>query len=143
MAKRLTGKQELFIAHYVTNGFNATEAARSAGYKGTENAWAVIGSKNIRKANIREAITKLMAELAMPPEEVLARLALQAEGKIPTRKIIGPQGMSVTFDTRAALELIGKHFALFTERIELSGEVEIKGYLNVSPDDWPGHEDQT
>ena len=141
MAK-LTGKQELFIAHYVTNGFNATEAARSAGYKGNENGLAVTGSQNLRKPKIREAIRALMSELVMPPEEVLARLALQAEGKIPTRVIVGPQGISETFDTRAALELIGKHFAIFTERIEIGGELEVKGYLNISPDDWPDTADE-
>lgn len=39
-------------------------------------------------------------------------------------------------DPQKALELLGKHYALFQERVALSGELAVKGYVSVSPDDW-------
>lgn len=39
-------------------------------------------------------------------------------------------------DSQAALALLGKHHKLFTDQVEHSGSVDIKGYTRVSPDDW-------
>ena len=48
-------------------------------------------------------------------------------------------------DSQRALELIGKHHKLFTDRVEHTGEIEhtLKGYKQVSPDDWPGDTNKT
>lgn len=40
------------------------------------------------------------------------------------------------YDAQAALALLGKHHKLFTDQVEHSGSVDIKGYTHVSPDDW-------
>lgn len=40
------------------------------------------------------------------------------------------------YDAQAALALLGKHHKLFTDQVEHSGSVDIKGYTSVSPDDW-------
>lgn len=45
-------------------------------------------------------------------------------------------------DAQAALVTIGKHHKLWTEQVQHSGSVAInlKGYVNVSPDDWDREE---
>ena len=40
------------------------------------------------------------------------------------------------YSAQKALELLGKYYKLFVERIELEGDIGIKGYQLVSPDDW-------
>ena len=56
MENKLTTKQALFVGEYLINGFNATQAAISAGY--SENTANVIGPENLVKPCIREAIDK-------------------------------------------------------------------------------------
>jgi phage terminase small subunit len=70
----LTAKQALFVAHYL-DCLNATEAARRAGYAGNDNTLASVGRENLRKPQIRTAVTAGLSEKAMPADEVLARLA--------------------------------------------------------------------
>lgn len=40
------------------------------------------------------------------------------------------------YDAQAALNLIGKHHKLFTDVTEHTGEIGVKTYQTVSPDDW-------
>lgn len=55
--KKLTAKQDAFCRHYIANGFNATQAAISAGY--SESSAAAIGEQNLRKLEIAEFIEEL------------------------------------------------------------------------------------
>jgi phage terminase small subunit len=55
--KPLTAKQEAFCRHYVANGFNATQAAISAGY--SEDTAQEQGSQNLSKLIIQERIAEL------------------------------------------------------------------------------------
>jgi len=50
----LTAKQKRFVEEYCKNGFNATKAAKDAGYK-PDNAYAT-GAENLRKPQIAEFI---------------------------------------------------------------------------------------
>ena len=52
----MTDKQKVFIAEYLINGFNATQAAITAGY--SEKTAYSIGNENLKKPDIREAIKK-------------------------------------------------------------------------------------
>ena len=53
-ATRVTQKQKAWAINYIKNGFNATQAAKDAGYKAKDDTvFAVIGSENIRNPNIR------------------------------------------------------------------------------------------
>jgi len=55
----LTYKQRAFVEHFLAMGdaqWNATEAAKLAGYKGNRVSLATIGSANLRKVQIQEAI---------------------------------------------------------------------------------------
>lgn len=45
------------------------------------------------------------------------------------------------YDAQAALNLLGKHHKLFTDVTEHTGDIGIKTYKTVSPDDWDDHSD--
>jgi phage terminase small subunit len=77
----LTGKQLAFIEHYLQCG-NATEAARRAGYEGSDNSLAVIGHKNLRKPKIAQLIQRRFDAVAMASQEVVLRLSQQARGSM-------------------------------------------------------------
>lgn len=157
---KLTDKQKVWLEAYLKT-WNATEAARIACYKHPNK----IGPANLVKIGIREEIDRRISELVISADKVLLRLGQQAEASIAeflqidgdnfyldlekvkqfghlVKKIKNTRyGIEIEIhDSQRALELMGKHFALFTERVELSGEVMIKGYLNVSPDDWSDDE---
>jgi len=76
-AARLTNKQRAFVAEYL-KCWNASEAARRAGYS-AKNA-DVIGSENLGKPGIREAIEERLRTLTMSADEALFRLSEMARG---------------------------------------------------------------
>ena len=116
----LTGKQQLFVVHYLDT-LNATKAARRAGYKGSYGTLKSVGSENLTKPDIIESIQEGMLDLAMHPEEILTRLTAMGRGNLPTRKDDTKDGAMEHYDAIKALELLGKEHALFKERIEHSG----------------------
>jgi len=59
---KLTAKQQRFIEEYCRNGFNATQAAKDAGYK-EDNAYAT-GAENLRKPQIAKAIEEYKAKVS-------------------------------------------------------------------------------
>ncbi len=80
MAVKFTPKQRAFINAYMTNGFNATQAAITAGY--SEDSARSVASENLTKPNIQNEIKRMMQEFIMPAEEVLSRLTEHARGDI-------------------------------------------------------------
>jgi phage terminase small subunit len=110
----LTEKQTLFVEHYV-QCWNGTKAAESAGYNGGIATCAVAGSRMLKLDKIQKAIKLRLSESAMPADECLSRLARHAR--------------SEDMKAMKALELIGKHHSLFTDRIEHSGHID---YTNMS-----------
>ena len=155
MAEGLTAKQQSFVEHYVDCGFNASEAARRAKYQGKAN---VIGPRLLANVSIRAAVSKVLEERAMPASEVLARLAEQARGDmadflneagdidlaqarergklhlIKTRATTKEGERIELYSAQTALELLAKHHALLTEKIELNGETAVKVYAGFDPD---------
>jgi phage terminase small subunit len=60
VAKGLTVKQRRFVEAYMGKAMgNATEAARLAGYKGNRVTLAKVGEENLKKPQIKKAITAL------------------------------------------------------------------------------------
>lgn len=74
----LTRKQRLFVEHYL-KCWNATEAARVAGYKWPNKIGPRLLNKN---PQIQAAITERLEEAAMSANEVLARLTQQASASM-------------------------------------------------------------
>lgn len=94
MAERsLTGKQALFVAEYLAD-LNATQAAIRAGYSPTRAGKT--GWENLRKSNIRAAITGAqaprLAKLDMDAEAVLAELSRIAQANVLDYMRIGEEG---------------------------------------------------
>lgn len=143
----LTDKQHLWAEYYIQTG-NATLAARLAGYKGNDNTLAVVGHQNLRKHKIQEFLSERYQEVAMASDEVMARLAKKARanvsdfvdesGIIDWRKVHqsgdviksithtkGKQSKIELESSLRALELIGKHHILFTDKVQLEASAEL------------------
>lgn len=73
----LTHKQQVFVNEYL-KCWNATEAARIAGYKQPN----VQGSQNLAKLSIKAEIDKRLSDLAMPANEVVYRIGKQAKSSL-------------------------------------------------------------
>lgn len=108
----LNPRQEMFVAAYLANP-NATEAARKAGYAHARQA----GTRLLSNAVIAARVGRKVAEVAMGPDEVLRITAAMAR--------LEP---FATSDARAAMqgkmkavELLGKHHKLWTDKVEHSG----------------------
>lgn len=96
----LTNKQRVFIDEYL-QCFNATEAARRAGY--SEKTARAIGCENLTKPDIKAEIEKALQENAMTAAEVLSRLAEMARGDIADFMDISSMGYNL--DLKKAQEL--------------------------------------
>jgi phage terminase small subunit len=120
---KLTAKQQLFCEFYIgaANG-NATEAARLAGYKGSDETLRAIGSQNLTKLNISEFCQERVNEVALSADKVLSELSEIALSKV-----------EATRDRLTALQLLGKYHKLFSERLDLNVQAgnwrdEVKKY---------------
>lgn len=78
----LTTKQRLFVETYLSNGFNATDAARVAGYKGNDTTLSAVGYENLRKPQIAAVVSERINEAAMSANEVMARLSAIGRGDL-------------------------------------------------------------
>ena len=142
----LSPKQRAFIEAYLKE-WNASEAARQAGYTGKAN---VVGPRLLANVSIQAAIEKRLSENKMSSNEVLSRLAEQARGEhgkylLPSGTVNFAAliadgkghlvkgikqtryGLDVDFyDAQAANIWTGKHLGLFKERIDItSGDERI------------------
>lgn len=150
MTKKLTNKQRQFINEYFVCGMNASEAARRAGYKGKAN---VVGSLLLANVSIREKINHRLEQAQMSADEVLARLTdyarsdfsdfidvqhgytsfdlakAQEAGKLHLIKKfkITKTGIELELhDPMRALELLGKHHRLLTDKIEVDWRFKLE-----------------
>lgn len=135
---KLTPKQKAFADFYIELG-NATEAAKKAGYKG--NNLNRVASENLSKLDIKNYIDERMKEIESEriakAEEVLAFLssslrgdileevvATESDGAGGIKPIILKKQLSAKDRIKAA-ELLGKRYALFTEKVDLDGNLEV------------------
>lgn len=135
MAK-LTDKQTAFVREYLVD-LNATQAAIRAGYS-VKTAYRQ-GADLLQKTSIREAIEKAQAKRArrveVTQDYVLSNLVEVVERTMQRAPVTNRKGEQVTdeegravwtFDAKGAnraLELLGKHLGIFTDKIraEVSG----------------------
>ncbi|HOX27461.1 MAG TPA: terminase small subunit [Candidatus Krumholzibacteria bacterium] len=126
MANKLTPKQEQFCLEYVVD-LNATQAAIRAGY--SANGADVTGSRLLGNARIATRIAALRSERSaatkITAESVLTRLDQVADRCMQGVEVTDRDGNPIgewKFDSSGAnkaLELLGKHLALFVERREV------------------------
>ncbi len=165
----LTPKQVRFREHYLAS-WNATEAARVAGYKHPNQQ----GPELLKNPQIAAAIAERLEDAAMSADEVLARLTKIARGdlgqyinedgdldlmrlkengdgllvhkyqrtKRVTRKDEHEDEMIERLNIELypadnALTILARHHRLLTDQVDVTTKGQaIKGYANVSPDDW-------
>lgn len=148
---RLTPKQQAFADFYIETG-NATEAAIRAGYS-IKTAGA-IGDENLKKPYIKKYIDKILSEMserrvatAQEVMETLTRVLRREEKEtvvvtVKTHKSwYDENGRKQILDTEEprlveilpklndvnkAAELIGKRWGLYSEKVDLSGGVDLK-----------------
>ena len=151
----LTDKQALFVEYYLQD-WNATDATRKAGYKGSYETLRSIGSQNLTKPKIKKYIEKRLEEVAITSNEVLVRLSQQAtislsdfiksagnlfvidmdkvreRGHLVKKIKYTNHGVEIELhDAQAALVHLGKHHNLFKEKIEVEHTGEGGGPIQV------------
>lgn len=98
---KLTGKQQAFVDFYIsTANLNAAKAARLAGYKNP----AVVGCQNLKKLNIRAAIDAELEAKAIPKNEVLARISMEARRQGTMSDFLRIDGNDVFIDLKLGAE---------------------------------------
>lgn len=118
----LTAKQAAFVQEYLVD-LNATQAAIRAGY--SQRRAGEIGYQLLQKTTVQEAIKAAMDERGdrthITQDFVLAELY-----KIATQGADdGPESSLKYSNKLKALELLGKHMAMFTERSEVTGTLSL------------------
>ena len=130
MMEKLTAKQERFCTEYIID-LNATQAAIRAGYSSkTANR---IASENLSKPDIQRKIQELQQERAerteITQDRVLKELA--GIGFAPITK-----GKIKAADKTKALELLGRHLGMFTDKLQIEGDIKtINPYANLTEAD--------
>lgn len=120
--------QQKFADEYVRTG-KIAQSAINAGY--SVKTASVIGNENLKKPNVKACIDErlelLKKESIAEQDEVLQLLTSVARGELQASTLIGLGGgaeeitndMPPTMNERIkAAELLGKRYALFTEKIE-------------------------
>ena len=131
----LTAKQKRFCTEYLID-LNATQAAIRAGY--SEKTARAIGQENLTKPDIKkyigEKLKTIKTEKIADAQEVLIYLTsvMRGEQKEQVPLLVGEgvqelvqKDVSVK-DRLKAAELIGKRYALFTEKMELQSETTVQ-----------------
>lgn len=163
----LSQKQYSWLEHYLRT-WNATDSARAAGYKDPEQSgWENKQKLEIQEAiqarldelhmSANEVLARLTDHargslsdfLRIAPNGALEGfdlsedkpLHLLRKASLTSRTFKGITEETVTielYDAQAALVHLGKHHKLFTDNVNLSGEVTTKGYTTkeASPDAW-------
>lgn len=126
---KLTEKQKRFADEYIISG-NATQAAIKAGYSpkyANTNASKLLQNTTL-KNYIDERLEELKSERTADAQEVLEYLTSVMRGNETEEVLIGVgEGMQSTIqkevgakDRLKAAELLGKRFALFTDKTEMT-----------------------
>ena len=135
MAAKLTDKQRTFVAEYLVD-LNATQAAIRAGYSpktANEQAARLLANVNIAAA-VAEAQAERATRTEINQDYVLNNLVEVTERCMQKRPVCTMKGEQVqdengngvwSFNAQGAnkaLELIGRHLGMFTEKHEHTGK---------------------
>ena len=103
-----TSKQWKFARAYVENGGNGSQAARDAGYSGSDTAMRVRGAENVARRNVQDAIDRITqwnADAAqVTPEYVIQRLLMVVDQATASGELA---------HVTRALELLGRTLGIF------------------------------
>tara|TARA_R100000900_G_C3310157_1_gene159546 strand:+ start:70 stop:459 length:390 start_codon:yes stop_codon:yes gene_type:complete len=114
---KLTEKQKMFCKEYIVD-LNATQACIRAGY--SEKTAKEIGSQNLTKLNIQEEIARLMKSR----EERVKLTADKVLEDIERVRTLAEGSEQYNVSLKAS-ELQGKHLAMFTDKQQINGQIEL------------------
>lgn len=138
---KLSPKQEAFVQAYIGPArFNASAAARIAGYKDPGQAGYIL-KKN---EEVRARIDDVLNALSLNAAEVLSELTdvATAEWRDFVEVLLRDDDgnpIKTRMDLSAkikSLELLGKHHQLFSDNLNINGGIEIREYIGI-PEDAP------
>lgn len=143
---KLNAKQQIFVKEYLID-LNATQAAIRAGYSAktaNEQGSRLLANVSISAA-VQEGMKSRAAKLDTSAEKVIEDLGLLRDmcmGRIPVKRTIltdDGDGGKIPIEVNAtlfepsaakgAIELLGKHHKLFTDKIELTNKTELEERL--------------
>lgn len=144
---KLTEKQKAFCDYYIELG-NATEAATKAGY--SEKTARFIGAENLTKPNISEYIEERLKEIEnqriADAKEVMEYLTAVMRGEAEEEVVVVESTGDYTSEARKikkqvsvkernkAAELLGKRYALFTDKVNIDGSVAVQIIDDIEDD---------
>ena len=126
----MTRKQKRFVEEYLVD-LNATQAAIRAGY--SPNTAGSIGEENLKKPEIKNAITSLLDDMAASNiatvQEIMEHLTAVMRGETTEEILIlvGNGVLQITtkqvsaLDRIRAAELWGKRYGLFKDKVNFEG----------------------
>lgn len=130
ITQKLTQKQQRFVDEYIISG-NATQAAIKAGYSkkyANTNVTKLLQNTTV-KAAIDERNAEIQSEKIMDMTEVMERLSAMARGETMEETVTNKGEVVETApknsDKLRAMELIGKRHGAWTDRKEVSGNLDI------------------
>ena len=148
----MTEKQKLFCEEYLID-LNATQASLRAGY--SEKTAYSIGNENLKKPEIQEYIQKRLKEkedaLIAKQDEVLKTLTAVMRREKPETVVVtckarkshydeAEQPICVEIPTKVsdvnkAAEMLGKYYALFTEKLNVDGDMDYSIKIDYGGED--------
>ncbi len=114
----LNARQKAFVQHYAACG-NATQAARLAGYSGSDQTLGVTGHDLLKLPKVSEAI----AAKTNPQES--KRIATAAQIQQLWTEVLNNPKVSMG-DRLKASELLGKVGGMFIKKVENTGKVIVE-----------------
>ncbi len=135
----LTTKQKRFCQEYLID-LNATQAAIRAGY--SEKSAYSVGQRMLKNVEVKKYIVEQMERLKnekiSSAQEVLEYLTSVMRGEqkeqVPLmyydKQILEEKSASIK-DRLKAAELLGKRYALFTEKLEVEGATAVQIVDNI------------
>jgi phage terminase small subunit len=124
----LSPKQKLFIKEYVKDK-NGARAARVVGF--SEKTAKEQASRLLTKVNVRAAVDAALAKQAeaadISAERIVKEISLVAFQKLNQGELKAISGNKLK-----ALELLGKHFKIFTDVSEIKAELKVVSKQRVA-----------
>jgi phage terminase small subunit len=131
-AKRgLTAKQKSFCEHYLETG-NAEQAAKKAGYNARGNTTKLLQNTTIQKY-LEERMEEFKSAKVADQQEIIEFLTSVMRGEVKEETLygVGMGEQSVREielsgkERLKAAELLGRRYAMFTDKQELTGEMVV------------------
>lgn len=126
----LTGKQARFVEEYVKD-WNATAAAKRLGIKPASAA------QYLNRPAVQKRLSEIRAEMdrsAVATAEEVAQYLTRVMRGIETEPVMKGVGVGMQTeiqqqvkarDRLKAAEMLGKHYGMFTDKVEMSGNVPV------------------